>query len=117
MSNNLNELNSILFDTLRDLRSHKIDDGEASAVSKLGSTIVSNAKVQLQAVKMMNGQALKTEMFGEIKSKPEKLTGDTFDLKLKFATTLGFKNISEAISKHGNIGFTKLFDEWLKENK
>lgn len=117
MNNNLNELNSILFDTLRGVKNGSIDDKKATSIAKLGGVIVGNAKTQLQAVKMMSGATLKTELFGEIKSDPKKLEGDTFTLKLQFANTLGCKNVTEAISKHGNLGFTKLFDEWLKENK
>jgi|GEM_PF-2456274 len=50
-NNNLNELNSILFETLRGVQDGTIDAQRANAVQSLGNTIINGAKTLLQAHK------------------------------------------------------------------
>lgn len=40
-----------------------------------------------------------------------------YDMKLKCAKALGFKNVNQAISEFGVRGFMKNFDQWLLEQK
>ena len=54
--NNLDTLNSILFDTLRDLRAGKIDLDRAEAIRETAQTIINSAKVEVDYVKATDGK-------------------------------------------------------------
>ena len=54
--NDLNGLNSILFDTLRDLRNGKIDLDRAEAIRETAQTIINSAKVEVDYIKATDGQ-------------------------------------------------------------
>jgi hypothetical protein len=54
--NTLDDLNSILFDTLRDLRAKKITLEESEAVNRTAQTIINSAKVEVEFVKATEGR-------------------------------------------------------------
>lgn len=116
MKNDLNELNSVLFDTLRGVKDGSIDDEQAASIAKVSNSIISNAKTQLTAAKMFKGATLKTEVFGEIASRALKSAEDVFEMKLEYAKYLGFQNVGEAISKEGKADFNDGFNQWIKDN-
>lgn len=118
--NNLNELNTILFDTLRSVNSNEMDHKKATVISSLGSTIINNAKVQLQASKLLKGGELETEFFGVLTS-PKKAIGDKiklhmnneslYDKKLEYALSLGYKSLADAMTNVGKREFEQQFKE------
>ena len=107
--NNLNELNEILFDTLRGVRDGKIDEKKATAVTNVANSIINNCKTQLSAYKLSNGKAYK-ENFGALPEAQKE--GNTYELKNDFALQLGYKNVSQAMEKLGKNEFEKQFSEW-----
>lgn len=52
--NNLNDLNKVLFDTINDLKSGKIEVSQATAIKGLGDTVINGAKTLFQAHKQAN---------------------------------------------------------------
>lgn len=54
--NDLDALNAILFDTLRDLRAKKITGEEAEAINRTAQTIINSAKVEVDYVKATDGR-------------------------------------------------------------
>ncbi len=116
MKNDLNELNSVLFDTLRGVKDGSVDDAKATSIAKISNSIISNAKTQLAAVKMVKGTVFKTEVFGEVASKAIGPGEDVFEMKLTYAKYLGYQNVAEAISKEGKIDFNNGFNDWVKDN-
>lgn len=117
MRNNLNELNEVLFDTLRGLKDDKIDAKKVQAVIGLGNAIINSAKLQVNAVKYVNGAVLDTQFFGEIsQAEPKQLEKpgkpnkkELYDLKLEFAKELGYDNLAAAISEEGKFEFERQF--------
>jgi hypothetical protein len=55
--NNLNDLNSVLFDTINQLKEGKIEVSTANAVKGLSDTVINGAKTLLQAHKQANASA------------------------------------------------------------
>lgn len=53
--NTLGDLNTILFDTLRDLREGKIDIERAQAIRETAQTLINSAKVEVEYVKATDG--------------------------------------------------------------
>lgn len=127
MSNNLNELNSVLFDTLRQVKNKEIDSKQAQAIIGVGNAIINSAKLQLNAAKYVKGAAIESDFFGEIKTEiPRELPvlkekkkvdfsapKELYDSKLEYALSLGYPNLSEAISKEGKMEFERKFKESL----
>lgn len=54
--NDLDALNAILFDTLRDLRAGKITGDAAEAINRTAQTIINSAKVEVDYVKATDGR-------------------------------------------------------------
>lgn len=54
--NNLDTLNSILFDTLRDLRAGSIPLDRAQAIRETAQTLINSAKVEVDYVKATDGR-------------------------------------------------------------
>lgn len=52
MSDNIGTLREQLFETMRELRSGKIDVEKAKAISELGQTIINSAKVEVDYAKV-----------------------------------------------------------------
>lgn len=55
--NDINELRSALFDTLRALRSGAIDIDRASAINDTAQTIINSAKVEIDHMKLVGGSS------------------------------------------------------------
>lgn len=115
MANNLNELNDVLFDTLRGVKEGTIDDKKAQTVTNVANSIINNAKMQLSAYKLTKGRAY-SETFGSIPSGEKALeSGDRYDLMNEYAMHEGFKSISQAMEKLGKQDFINQFESWLAE--
>ena len=115
--NNLNELNSVLFDTLRELKAGNMQPDKAISITKVGATIINNAKIQLNAAKAMNSGRLHTEFFGELEAidtQPKLSSSSLYDRKLSFARSMDYKGIAEAISDLGKNEFENRFKELNK---
>ncbi len=54
--NDVARLRSILFDTLEDLKSNRIDVETAKAISETAQVIINSAKVEIEAVRVTGGQ-------------------------------------------------------------
>ncbi len=52
MNNDITELRSALFDTLRDLKAGKIDLDRAKAINETAQTIINSAKVEIEHMKI-----------------------------------------------------------------
>lgn len=113
MSNNLNELNEILFDTLRDLKNDKIDAKKAKAITNVGNSIIDNAKTQLAAFKATDGAAYQNS-FTRLPPSDSKqpIAKGLFDQKLEFAKEQGYKSLGEAFAKMGKLEFESEFNKW-----
>lgn len=110
--NNLTELNEILFQTLRDVKDDKIDIKKAQSITNVSNSIIQNAKTQLQAYKLTNGNA-SVDAFIEVsenqsKQLPEKL----YEQKLQFSKESGYKSLGEALAQLGKTEFEKQFKAW-----
>ena len=112
MANDLPELNSILFDTLRGLKSGAIEEGQAKAVVKVTDGIAKVAKLQLEAFKMTGGASPVPAVLGNgIKIHPEIGSSDKHSRMTQFALKLGYKNITKAMDDLGKENFKKKFNE------
>lgn len=127
MENNLNELNGILFDTLRGVRDGNISVQEALAITSVSNSIISNSRTQLQVFKLTGGKAYRNALQTnegtndkiELASDPSPKPGtygekeaDTFEQKYDFAKEQGYKNVADAISAMGKFGFENAFKAW-----
>ncbi|MDO6808102.1 hypothetical protein Q4603_05765 [Zobellia galactanivorans] len=118
-SNNLNELNSILFETLRGVVKKEIDPKEAQTVVNVASAITNNAKVQLSAFKMTGGAA-PVEAIGYDDGQVEKykkIRMSRSDAALAYAKEHGYKNVASAIGAMGSTEFNRGVDRYLNQEK
>jgi len=122
--NNLVELNDILFDTLRDVKAGEMDLDRARRVVNVSSTIIDNAKVQLDAFKFTNGSVF-TDFFSETKNiehNKEKgeyynkqiTPGEKYDRMNDYATKKGYKSVTDAMNKMGKSKFLQAFENSIK---
>lgn len=123
---NLNDLNKALFQTLNGVIDDKIDSKKAKSVVDISNSIISNHKLQLDAIKLAkkaDGFDSSTKSFGLEKAKEtlkielkNKVTGmNAYDQSLAFSRHLGYKNTAEAISNLGSSErFNKEKREWLE---
>lgn len=111
-NNDLNELNSILFDTLRGVTSGEIDTKKANSVIGLSNALVNNAKVQIQAMKL-TGQRTPTKFMSltESTGKPT----DKHEAMMVFAKSIGYDSVAEAIAEESKPVFIKKFETWYAE--
>ena len=112
-TNNLNELNNLLFKTLRGVSDGSIDDKKAQTVTNVANSIINNSKVQLQAYKLTKGNAYQ-EAFGKPPSKTLK-SSDLYTQKTDFAIFKGYDNIPAAISAMGKNNFEQEFKNWINK--
>jgi len=122
--NDLQELNSILFNTLRNLEGGSIELDHAKGVANLGNTIINNAKAQLDAYKLTNGRTKMTLMPDAEKQYPvqvqappkdkklKKLPTNTYDRQMLFAEEKGYKSPAMAIMDMGKHNFTETYTKW-----
>lgn len=131
-SNSLSELNSILFETLRGFKDHKIEIEEARTVANLGHVIISNAKAQLEFHRLAGSKPPTALMEGNAEPKTgkevpnlpskEKANPDVkeilYDLPAdhvqKYITHKKYLNIPEAIVVEGK---DKLIQNIIEYNK
>lgn len=127
MSNNLNELNRVLFDTLRQVKSKKVDSKQAQSIVGIGNAIINSAKLQLNAAKHLKGATISTDFFGDITVEQQrklpmlkenkKVTfsnpKNLYDRKLEFALSLGYSNIADAYAGQGRADFENKFKATL----
>ena len=113
--NNLNELNEILFETLRKVKDDQIDNNKANAIVGLSNSIISNAKTQLNAYKITKGRAYK-DTFGALPppSESARENSDKYLQKSEFAMAKGYDNVSEAMGDMGKNNFEREFSNWIK---
>lgn len=117
MSNNLSELNTILFDTLRGLKDGSVTKEQAQAVTNVGNAIINNSKVQLDAFKLTRGKGNNAEQFG---LKREALTEglaekDRYEQMLEYSASLGYTSTADAMAAIGKVKFEKDFQTWLRQ--
>lgn len=107
--NNLNELNDVLFETLRGLKDGTVKEKEATAVTNVANSIINNCKTQLMAYKLSKGRAYSNNFEAIEIKKPE----SEYRQKLEFSLSRGFNNVAEAISEIGKAEFDRKFKVWL----
>lgn len=114
--NNLQELNEILFETLRGVKEGKIKVADAKAINEISGTIINSAKVQLDAIKVTKGG--KGAAFFGIKGIGPGPTAedDTYELKKKFAQEQGYDNVAAALKGMGTWEFENEFKKWKEDN-
>ena len=129
--NNLNEVNNVLFETLRGLKDGKVDPKTAHAMVSVSNSIQGNIKTQLAAVKML-GNTLMPESLGlertqNAVSQPKQIkSAEAVNQKQieavkpevnenNYALHLGYLSQFDAISHLGEIKFTKMYEAWLEK--
>lgn len=119
MKNNLQTLNHTLFETLEKLQKKEITKEEAKVINEIAGTIINNAKVQLDAVKITKGMGSNAELFGvkTLGPTPDLNDDDLYNLKMEFSIFKGHSNVSNAIGALGKFNFEKEFNIWLEKNK
>jgi len=55
MNNDITELRSVLFDTLRDLRAGKMDAAQARSINNTAQTLINSAKLEVEHLKVVGG--------------------------------------------------------------
>lgn len=110
---NLNELNTILFETLRGVKDGTIDDKKANVITNVSNSIINNAKTQLSAYKLTKGVAY-SETFGKPSQKVLE-SKDKYEQMNEFAMMKGYDSVSQAMEKIGKNEFNKLFSNWIKQ--
>ena len=117
--NDLNQLNEILFSTLKDVVDGKTDDKKAQAIVGLSNSIINSGKLQLNAYKLAKAQKA-PEMFGLEQGPPHEVAQiaekDKHSQMLNFAIIIGYGNIASAMKDMGKETFEKRFKTY-KENK
>jgi len=113
--NDLNQLNAILFSTLKDVVDGKTDDKKAQAIVGLSNSIINTGKLQLNAYKLAKAQKA-PEMFGLEQGPPHevaKLEGkDKHAQMLNFAMFSGYDNTAQAIKELGKETFEKRYQTY-----
>ncbi|MGG5506735.1 MULTISPECIES: hypothetical protein [unclassified Myroides] len=113
--NDLTTLNNTLFDTMNQLREGKIKREDAKVINEIAGTIISNAKVQIDAFKASKGLYLPSGVINIEKSdEPKALPGDVYAQKHEFAIFKGYKNVSEGIAGLGKNVFEAEFKLWIE---
>lgn len=140
MSNNLTELNNILFDTLRGLKDGSIDKSKTKEITNVSNTIINNAKTQLEAFKLTKSkETLSSFSLSSSESNVEKLEvntvgfdtkktefvkqkkpllnkKDTYSQKHDFSIISGYGSVGEALSKIGKKAFEDEFNSWVNKD-
>ena len=108
MANDLNELNSILFQTLRGVSSGEVDTKKANSVIGLSNALVNNAKLQIQAMKL-SGQKRPTKFLGI----GEAGHSDRYTASATLAESHGFGNVADAVKHFGQSEWNKMVDNYM----
>lgn len=113
--NTLNDLNNILFDTLRGIQENTVTPEKAHAISALSNNIINTAKTTLAAYKMTNAKVGVQHLIGLPEpSETIKQSNDRFQQMNEFALLKGFKSVTDAMDKLGKPGFDRAFKLWIK---
>lgn len=122
--NNLVELNTILFSTLRKLEAQQIELDHAKGVANLGNTIINNAKAQLEAYKVTGGrtsmQLLPEEQIqgtAQLAQKKVKIPSNAYDRQMLYAKQIGYKTPADAIGALGKNKFLEEVELWVASNQ
>lgn len=67
--NDVGRLRAILFETLDDLKSNRIDSDKAKSISETAQVIINSAKVEIDAARI-TGKNMATNFFSESQLKP-----------------------------------------------
>ena len=121
-NNNLSELNNLLFETLKGVKSGSIDVKRAQTVTGVANSIISNTKLQLEAFKITKGKAFASEFSSTRKPievtespTPKLPAKDVYNQKNDFAIYSGYKNVTDAMDNLGGAAaFDVAFNKWLK---
>lgn len=115
MANDLNELNGILFETLRGVKENNIDHKKANAVIGLSNALINNAKVQLNAYKLA-GSGRAPEFFSLPEKEQKQLevgNKDKHELMMQFAISKDYDNVAHAMGSMGKEQFMREFNTWI----
>ena len=141
MANNLDELNKVLFETLRGVKDGAVEVKKAETIVGLGNSIINNAKVQLSAYKLSGGttglgalsadNGAPVEQGGENGFQPKPLelgfktgpqpNGKELDVSgnqrtkkaYELAIELGFDHVAGAIAQIGGPEFNRALDDFI----
>lgn len=119
MENNLLTLNDRLYETLDKLKEGKIKKEDAKVINEIAGTIINNAKVQLDALKVTKGLGSQAAIFGvkSLEGAPKIGSKSLYDYKIEFSISEGYNNVAQCISAcGGNVSFDIKFKNWAKEN-
>ena len=114
---NLNELNDVLFDTLKGINDSTVDAKKGNLVIGVSNAIINNAKVQLSAYKIAksNKSPVNTPtFFGLPEADGSRDISDRYQLCQKVAKDLGFRNANEAIAELTAHVFNKKVDAYVE---
>jgi hypothetical protein len=112
MANDLNELNTILFETLRGIKDGNIDTKQANSVIGISNALVNNAKVQIQAMKLTGGK--KAPEFVSLPETPVKYKSK-HEAMTVYAKEIGQKSVADAIADSSKEDFNKGFMQWAED--
>jgi len=98
MSNNLNDLTNILFDTLRGVQDGTVETEKAKNVTSIANAITANAKVQLDAHRLA-GTTPPSNLSDGLTL--QKVT----DQATSYALSLGYDSVRSAIAQIGTEDF------------
>lgn len=128
--NNLNELNAVLFDTLRGVNNGTIDNEKLTSICKVSQTIINKGKLQISAAKLLNDNSLHNDFFGKLeateaveiaapKIRAEKIKSamngeGLYERKLEYALSLGHGTLAKAYEVVGRANFENGFKEFDK---
>lgn len=115
-NNNLQSLNEKLFETLDKLSKGTMKKEDAKVVNEIAGTIINNAKVQLDAIKVTRGLGSQAQIFGVQSTAGVAVIGSNslYDYKMEFAIFKGHKNVAACIAELGNVRFDSEFRVWCR---
>jgi len=118
MENNLNDLNNTLFETLRGVKNGSVKREDAKVINEIAGTIINNAKVQIDALKVTKGMGNQAKLFGvDHQGNIPELPEDAYQLKVEFSIYKGFKNVGDCMASLGKHLFDSDFNKWVKDLK
>ncbi len=117
-NNNLNELNNILFDSIRAVKNKEMDPKEAQTIVNIATAITNNAKTQMEAFKMTGGTA-PIPSLGPVLNSPKTPTPELSraDAGLAYAKSLGYESMGAATKVLGAEAFSDGVTKYISDNK
>lgn len=114
MKKNIETLNDVLFKTLEDLQSGKMEVAKAKAIVDTSTAITKNASLQLQAFKLAKGKIAPPSLLKGTVTYATIASGDTYEQKAEFSKSLGYDSVAEAIGDLGKFEFEAKFKTAFK---